>query len=126
MFTFASDIMNASSQVSTVPVHPLDTPICYVNQDDSYYSSGAAGVIAKTRLTCEVGHSQTYSLVTPEILQCTHQVSAGIGINNPLSKYGCSVAAYENYANVVVAGGTTVTRYVPNTTMNSASPHING
>lgn len=107
----ASDVAASSETVAV----PLDTPICYVNQDDPHTSGGAGGVIAKTRLICEVGHSTTYSVVNPSLWRCTDQVPGNVSINTPVSKYGCTEGAYETYTNISVSSGATVTRYVPNT-----------
>ncbi|MDN5761650.1 MAG: hypothetical protein L0H41_04970 [Microlunatus sp.] len=90
-------------------------PQCRVTMDTPHYSSGAKGMIAKARFSCDTSASQVY-------------VSNSVGIKGPCDKplpngvpdldwdngkYGCKQSAAAGYSTVTVKSGKTETRYAP-------------
>lgn len=122
--TFASSIASqfeavasdtALNKVPNKGASPNDSPICYVHVDDPHNSTGAKGVIAKTRFICESGKAQFYQKAIPELFACSSQPPDGYSSNTNLSQYGCSARQSETYTSISVGSGQTVTRYVPDT-----------
>ena len=87
---------------------------CYVNVDSPHYSSGAAGVIAKPRWSCGSLATRTVTSWIGNLYRCSRQPAAGTVERDWTATYGCSaVRSASETADFVVAGGKTITRYIP-------------
>lgn len=91
---------------------PLGPPVCNVYADSPHDSSGAGGVIAKSRFSCVQAEARTYTDVEMYLFLCTSKPS---GPESGWDQFGCVQKKYAYYSSVSVPAGATRTRYVPPT-----------
>ncbi len=89
-----------------------EPPSCYAQADAPHVSSGADGIIAKTRFSCESGKSIVVTEALLNLYLCP-QPPAGTE-NGWTTTYGCRVKKSAHYFDDIrVPSGQAVTRYVP-------------
>jgi hypothetical protein len=87
---------------------------CGAAADSPHYSSGAKGVIFKTRYLCDVGFSMTVTEALSWLYFCGESRPSGGTESTWTGTYGCVPVRTSHYtANFNVGSGGTATRYTP-------------
>jgi hypothetical protein len=95
-------------------VIPPDIQGCTAWVESPHYSSGAGGVIVKTRYRCDSGYSMTITEALSYLYYCGGSKPSGTSESTWTGSYGCGPVKSSHYTtDFYVGSGAAVTKYTP-------------